>query len=375
MSMKGFLVKIRNVILLLFIVLLGLEAVLQLGGLFVKETAWRAKAAWATGNVRVLALGDSNTYGLYLPENESYPAQLQSRWNQGHPDKTIEVINLGYPGTNSFRLLENLGQALDTFSPEVVLLMIGFNDFWTPEENPHQYNDDNWIDYLKSKSRLYKLVFMLVRKQGMQSQIDTGVRQADLEEQHLFTQEERLFLEKNFELPFEDILVLLGRYEQSPQSFSQQEKQHFEEVYKKFMTWRQEHKTEEQHLNAVKVGEQTFSLGIRQGEPARHSKYLESNLLRMLAMLEEREIPVILLNYPTRSGYYPAANKKIAAVAEGLPQREGRVFVDLSHIFPDHCAEKPDTCPDLLFYDAHATAKGNAQVAESVAQGLQSLLE
>ena len=46
-------------------------------------------------------MGDSNTYGLYLDKKDAYPKQLETIWNATHKNNPIEVINLGYPGSNS----------------------------------------------------------------------------------------------------------------------------------------------------------------------------------------------------------------------------------------------------------------------------------
>lgn len=68
----------------LVVLLLACELLLQLGALVVHGQSRLVPAQWLTGNTRVLALGDSNTYGLYLKEEESWPAQLQQLWNNEH---------------------------------------------------------------------------------------------------------------------------------------------------------------------------------------------------------------------------------------------------------------------------------------------------
>ena len=100
--------KVARFFFLLVIILFISELVLQAGTLIIKENAWRAKTSWLTGDFRILTLGDSNTYGLYLKQKDSYPSQLQVRWNKQHPEFPVEVINLVFPGTNSFRFLDNL---------------------------------------------------------------------------------------------------------------------------------------------------------------------------------------------------------------------------------------------------------------------------
>ena len=49
----------------------------------------------------MLALGDSNTYGLWVEPAESYPAVFERRWNADPARRPIEVLNLGFPGTNA----------------------------------------------------------------------------------------------------------------------------------------------------------------------------------------------------------------------------------------------------------------------------------
>ncbi|MBW2388005.1 MAG: hypothetical protein JRG89_06160 [Deltaproteobacteria bacterium] len=77
-----------------------LESLLQVGALLVRTTGRTLSVNAAIGDLRVLCLGDSNTFGIYLPEEESYPSQLEKRWNEIRSSR-IDVINLGYPGTNS----------------------------------------------------------------------------------------------------------------------------------------------------------------------------------------------------------------------------------------------------------------------------------
>ena len=121
------LLLIASLLLTALLVELSLHVVsfvMQAGG---RET----QRDWLTGDFRVLALGDSNTFGLFLAAHESYPGQLQASWNEDFATPKIEVVNLGYPSTNSSRLLLNFERLLEAFTPNVVLLQIGVNDYWT----------------------------------------------------------------------------------------------------------------------------------------------------------------------------------------------------------------------------------------------------
>src|SRR5262245_49497915 len=47
---------------------------------------------------RIVCLGDSNTYGIYVRRNEAYPAVLGQLMNVSTVGQPVEIVNLGYPG-------------------------------------------------------------------------------------------------------------------------------------------------------------------------------------------------------------------------------------------------------------------------------------
>ena len=143
-----------------------LEAALQVAALLLWATGRPAPTEWLTGRRRVLCLGDSNTYGLYLADRaDAYPQQLERMWNASGDRAPIEVLNLGYPGTNSSRMMHDLPRMLETFRPEVVLMMVGSNDFWTapvpPDEAPTFPR--RVVQLIERHSRVYQLSHMLGR--------------------------------------------------------------------------------------------------------------------------------------------------------------------------------------------------------------------
>ena len=145
-----------------------LEVALQVASLFVDAPIEASSASWGTDSRHVLSLGDSNTYGVWLPmrERDAYPPQLETTWNDTRKD-SIEVLNLGYPGTNSSRLLGLYAEFVDVFAPEVVLVMVGVNDFWTqPVPVFGQDVETGWVAFVKSHSRLYKGLYILLRRSG-----------------------------------------------------------------------------------------------------------------------------------------------------------------------------------------------------------------
>ncbi len=290
-----------------------LELLLQLGALVVKDQARQVEARWLTGHTRILALGDSNTYGFYLEAHEAWPAQLEQQWNSAHPDHLIEVLNLGYPGTNSFRVRDNLPTLLDKLAPDVVLVMVGFNDFWTPVEDINTGAASNALDTLKQHSRLYHLYVMWQRSRIKQEDLAFG----------------------------------------SPRRVEMQ-------VF--------DPSNREQHL--VHMDGQELYMGTRQGEPARNRHALADNLAAMISMVRARGAQVYLLTYPSNWGFYPGANQwlKKSSGQTGTP------LIDITPLFVAQCSEGPPSCPGLLFGDGHATAQGNALVSTRVMQELAPVL-
>lgn len=108
-----------------------LELLLQAGALVVAAVGRDRPETWDTDHQRILCLGDSNTYGIWVKPFESYPSRLEAVWNERVETPKVEVVNLGYPGTNSSRLARDLPRMIRTFEPDTVIVMIGVNDFWT----------------------------------------------------------------------------------------------------------------------------------------------------------------------------------------------------------------------------------------------------
>ena len=73
-------------------------------------------------------MGDSETFGASLSEEQTIGGQLQVALNRQSNDTRFEVLNFGFPGYNtkqSVRLLHTI--ALE-FNPQIVILYYVFND-------------------------------------------------------------------------------------------------------------------------------------------------------------------------------------------------------------------------------------------------------
>lgn len=298
--------------LTLLTLVLACELLLQLGSLWVHGQSRLVPEQWRLATrTRVLALGDSNTYGLYLKAQESWPAQLERSWNMAHPQAPIEVLNLGYPATNSFRVLDNLPALLNKLSPDIVLIMVGFNDFWTPLETLPASTQPSVIatvlNGIKNNSRLYRLYTIWSRSRITQSDMVFG----------------------------------------SPRDMTKLD-----------LSQR------DSYLVRTKDGDEF--LGTLPGEPPKHRHALAENLQAMIDMIKRNGASVFLMTYPSNWGFYPGANRRIQDVA----QKQNVSLIDITPLFVARCASGPSSCGDLMFHDGHATAKGNALVAEKVQEAL-----
>jgi lysophospholipase L1-like esterase len=79
-------------------------------------------------SVRVLAIGDSTTFGWGVGDRETYPAQLESLLKRDFPSRRVSVVNGGVGAYNlkhEARLLRHFGPIL---TPDIVLVGMYWND-------------------------------------------------------------------------------------------------------------------------------------------------------------------------------------------------------------------------------------------------------
>lgn len=133
--------------------------------------------AWAAGPERVLALGDSNTYG----GDETYPRILERLWNADPARAPIRVLNLGFPGMNTSLVRRDFARMLRVFRPDTVTYMVGTNDFWTvphppgPRE-PARAKLETW---LFAHSQLYRLLERAWRARRPEPALEVETDMAD----------------------------------------------------------------------------------------------------------------------------------------------------------------------------------------------------
>ncbi|HET6204446.1 MAG TPA: SGNH/GDSL hydrolase family protein [Planctomycetota bacterium] len=103
---------------------LAAELLLRIAALFAPGP--RAAAALPEGAPTVLCVGDSHTYGLFVGDSESYPAQLGARLAGAR----VRVVNAGRPALNSSLLVPHAREWIARTRPRVLVVRVGINDFW-----------------------------------------------------------------------------------------------------------------------------------------------------------------------------------------------------------------------------------------------------
>ena len=93
------------------------------------------------GEIRVLFLGDSCTFGEFLSHTDSFVQGVEDRLRSGLPGAAVECINAGVPGYTLFqgwRFLETEGYG---YEPDVVVVYFGWNEgaSWGGGSDPEQY--------------------------------------------------------------------------------------------------------------------------------------------------------------------------------------------------------------------------------------------
>ncbi len=82
------------------------------------------------GSARVLVLGDSQSWGFDVREEEAYSAALERRLGARHPpgEPRYEVVNAAVPGYSSYQGALWLRLNMEAWRPDVVVAAFNFND-------------------------------------------------------------------------------------------------------------------------------------------------------------------------------------------------------------------------------------------------------
>lgn len=91
------------------------------------------------GVVRVLAIGDSMTFGFGTPPGSAFVDQAERLLNERNPARPIEIVNLGAPGYDSYEEYYVLLHYGERLAPDMVLLNYFANDMMILRMHPDAY--------------------------------------------------------------------------------------------------------------------------------------------------------------------------------------------------------------------------------------------
>ncbi|MDP8222696.1 MAG: GDSL-type esterase/lipase family protein [Candidatus Lernaella stagnicola] len=130
--MKRRLLKISMAIAVLLVLLIAAEIGLRSIGVGYRALVQTPPARFSPqARVRLLAIGDSFTFGIGADGPASYPDQLQRLLDEEFGPGACEVINWGLPAQNSSEALLALSAAFESgMRPDFVLVAVGINNYW-----------------------------------------------------------------------------------------------------------------------------------------------------------------------------------------------------------------------------------------------------
>lgn len=107
---------------------------------------------------RILCLGESTTE---MGDNNAYPQQLENILNEKQIETTFSVINKGIPATNTTTILSKLEENLNKYNPNLVITMMGVNDYGDTPRQIFLPNKTKTYFYESLRVfKLFKLLFM-----------------------------------------------------------------------------------------------------------------------------------------------------------------------------------------------------------------------
>lgn len=96
------------------------------------------------GVYRIVVLGGSSTYDVSIANNaDIFTAQLEKILKEKYGYQSVQVINAGVPGYNSWELLVNLEFRVLDLDPDLVIIYEGVNDVHARMVEPSSYRGDD----------------------------------------------------------------------------------------------------------------------------------------------------------------------------------------------------------------------------------------
>ncbi|MBF0122386.1 MAG: SGNH/GDSL hydrolase family protein [Candidatus Omnitrophica bacterium] len=147
----------------------------------------------APNTVRVLAIGDSITFGHGVSAEDTYSERLERRLNNQTKPYHFDVINTGVPGNCHFQEYVDFRRGL-IFKPDIAIIQFTINDVAEPYRafaryggnavDYHRISDTCWLDnFLKDRSAFYLFLNKVAERIRYRSLAIVDVRRKAMDEQ------------------------------------------------------------------------------------------------------------------------------------------------------------------------------------------------
>jgi len=106
---------------------------------------------------RIVAMGDSTTYGLGVRVDETYPHYLQQILRDERGDDGLEVVNAGVPSYRTWEQVVNLAFRIPELEPDLIILYTSLNDLRSRYYEPDCYRGYNTHRGIAPDAPIYRL--------------------------------------------------------------------------------------------------------------------------------------------------------------------------------------------------------------------------
>ena len=116
----------------------------------------------APDTTRIAVLGDSFTLGVGLKDEDTLPSLLESKLSE--VPRKIEVLNFGVDGFNTYREVEYLGQYVQRFNPDIVVINFYLNDARYSHDQKTKQKVKKAVKPMRQNSFLVNAIVKIVSK-------------------------------------------------------------------------------------------------------------------------------------------------------------------------------------------------------------------
>jgi lysophospholipase L1-like esterase len=370
-------------LLAIIALLVAVELALQAASLWGQWYYQREDALLRPDATRILCLGDSNTYGLYLPRESSWPSQLQDLLDREVPHR-YQVINLGFPGAPTFRIADNLPTFLARFHPDLVIVLAGVNDFLygaIDAANPRPPWRVRVRDFASTHIRLYRAWQLWQRSRQAPDLVrnDMDTLNAGLLSLHTLDDAQAvrtlasLYRERGFSIRESDGDFWLENGDRSVHLNEALEGFRSQDLYSLTYAYLRVPMQAGVDMRDIKMPEwlhingDQFELAPRRGSANGNEEILARNLASIRSIVSQAHAEFLLLTYASHKHFYGQVNLTLRKFAAdyNVP------LLDIEPAISAQCAD--EACTALFFPDYHPNAEGYRLMAMLIARHIQAM--